>query len=244
MGKTPPNVGDQEVRFTPEFLHIPAIVAFDKDLQPLDVMVYGVVYWLERLRDGRCYASNATLAKVVGSSASGVANSLVRLREKRYIICVMTEKNQRKEIKTLVFNVVNPYSNEEGGVTQMSNIDNKKESNLSSETLASVKKVYSAWLKVMVVDPEIRFHGSTDDRRAALEAAAKSYRFTPKRRDAIARRLKDASEGMIIRAILSLSKSDFHRGENDNGWKATIEWLCGSYEKVEEWAGKYKEGEQ
>lgn len=242
MGNKTPNIAEQEVTFTPDLFIVPATVMLDADLQPLDSKVYAVVYWFERLRDGRCYASNNTIAKVVTSSSSGVRQSLYRLEEKGYIKMSYDDNNHRTGIITLV-QMRRGVANETGGVSEMRHKDNNKESKLSSETLAQVKKVYMAWLKVMVVDPEIRFRGSTDDRRSALEAAAKSYRFTPKRRDAIARRLKDAGEPMLVRAIVSLGKSDFHRGDNDNGWKATIEWLCGSYEKVEEWAGKHKEGE-
>lgn len=240
MKKTP-DIVDQEVKFTPDFLNIPSIVAFDNDLQPLDKLVYGVVFWLERLKDGKCYASNATIAKVVSSSASGVRHALSRLNAKGYISCVYDNKNQRKEIKTLVFNTVNPVSNETGGVSQTSHIDsNTKKKTITSETLTEIKKVYVTWLKVMVVDPAIRHHGTTDSRHAALETAMKSYRLTPKRKDAIARRLKDAGLPMTLRAVLAISESEFHRGDNDRGWKADLDWLCGSYEKVEEWSSKYK----
>jgi hypothetical protein len=241
---TTPDVADQTIKFTPDFLQIPSIVGFDTDLQPLDKLVYAVVFWLERLRDGRCYASNATIAKVVGSSSSGVANSLVRLREKNYIVSYYNEKGGRTEIRTLVYNSVNPYSNEEGGLTQMSNIDNKKKESISSETLEQITKIYKLWCIYMIVDPELRSDGTPDARSAALLAATKRYRLTPKRRDAVARRLKDAGYDQIIRAIKSISQSPFHRdGINDRGeegtWKASLEWLCGSYEKVEEWANKY-----
>ena len=244
MPKETLDVAEQTIKFAPEFLQIPSIVGFDDQLQPLDKLVYAVVFWLERLRDGRCYASNATIAKVVGSSSSGVANSLVRLRDKGYIACLYDDKGARKEIKTLVFNTVNPYSNEEGGVTQMSNIGNKKESKISSETLEQVTKIYKLWCIYMIVDPEVRSHGTTDSRSAALAEATKRYRLTPKRRDAVARRLADAGYDQLIRAIKSISQSPFHRDGIDNRgeegtWKATLEWLCGSYEKVEEWANKY-----
>ena len=126
----------------------------------------------------------------------------------------------------------------------MSNIGNKKESKISSETLEQVTKIYKLWCIYMIVDPEVRSHGTTDSRSAALAEATKRYRLTPKRRDAVARRLADAGYDQLIRAIKSISQSPFHRDGIDNRgeegtWKATLEWLCGSYEKVEEWANKY-----
>ncbi|MGB2789909.1 MAG: hypothetical protein WBC13_11380, partial [Dokdonella sp.] len=202
------------------------------------------VYWLERLRDGRCYASNATIGKIVGSSSSGVANALVRLKDKGYVQAFYNENNTRKSITTLVHLSKNPYSNEEGGLTQMSNIGNKKESKITSETMAEITKIYKLWCIYMIVEPELRSDGTPDARSAALLAATKSYRLTPKRRDAVARRLKDAGYDQLVRAIKSISQSPVHRDGIDNRgeegtWKATLEWLCGSYEKVEEWANKY-----
>ena len=241
---------DQEVAFAPDFLHVPTIVAFDRGLQPLDSLVYATVYWLERLRDGRCFASNATLAKIVGSSSGGVANSLVRLRDKKYIACIYDDKGQRKEIKTLVYAVVNPYSNDEGGVHQMMNIDTntKKEilmSDLTDEQKADIDKTYKVWLLHMVIDPEIRYRNNADDLRIALQEAAKRTRLTDTRKAALSRRIKDAGGARLRRSIVALSQSPFHRdgvqGDGSIGnWRASIEWLCKSYEKVEEWSNKYQ----
>lgn len=245
MTKKTPHIGDQRSEFTPDFLYTPGIVAFDPDLQPLDTKIYSLIHWLERLRDGRCYASNATLAKLSFSSSSGVANSLGRLRDKGYVACLYDDKGQRKEIKTLVYNTVNPYSNEEGGVTQMSNIESntKKEnttSTLTKEQKDDIKKIYRNWLAYMIIDPEIRLHGSPNARKLAIEEASKRYKLTEKRRSAIATRLNDAGYEMLVRAIANLSRSPWHRdGENDRGWKADLAgFLCRSYEKVEEWANR------
>lgn len=240
---TTPDVEDQTFTFTPDLFIIPGVVMLDPDLQPLDSKVYAAVYWLERLRDGRCYASNATIAKIVGSSSSGVSHALTRLNDKGYIQCHFNETNHRIGIITLV-QMKRGSSNEQGGVAQTSNIGNKKESKISSETLAKITKIYKLWCIYMIVDPELRSHGDADSRAAALKAATSRFRLTPKRRDAVARRLADAGYDQLVRAIKSISQSPFHRdGIDSRGeegtWKASLEWLCGSYEKVEEWANKY-----
>lgn len=241
---TTPDVGDQAVTFTPDLFIIPGVVMLDKELQPLDSKVYATVYWLERLRDGRCFASNNTLAKIVNSSSSGVRQSLYRLEDKGYIRMTYNEAKHRTGIITLV-QMKRGVTNETGGVSEMRHRDsNTKSESITSETLAQVTKLYKLWCIYMIVDPEIRSHGTADSRSAALEAATKSYRLTTKRRDAVARRLKDAGYDQLVRAIKSISQSPFHRDGIDNRgeegtWKATLEWLCGSYEKVEEWANKY-----
>lgn len=124
--------------------------------------------------------------------------------------------------------------------TQRNN--NKNENKYTSEQLTNIKKVYLTWLKVMVVDPAVRFHGTDDDRRAALEAAIKRTKLTDLRRTKINARIQSMGLEAVIQAVMGLSQSDFHRGENDRNWKANLEWLCKSDEKIEEWSNKYQEG--
>lgn len=239
MAKKTLDVADQEVSFTPEFLHIPSIVAFDKDLQPLDKLVYAVVFWFERLKDGRCFASNGTIGNVAGASASGVSHSLGRLSGKGYVTCIMDDKNQRKEIRTLVFNQFNPSSNEQGGVAQMSNIDTNTKTKYSPDELTNIKKVYVAWLKLMVLTPEQRSLTDTELRSTALKAASNRCRLTDQRKVKINARVRSLGLEQTMRAVAGLSESDWHRGENDNNWTASLEWLMKSDEKVEEWANKF-----
>lgn len=235
---------DQAITFSPDLFIIPSAVMLDHDLQPLDSKVYATVYWLERLRDGKCFASNLTISKVVNSSSSGVRQSLYRLESKGYISMIYDENNHRKNINTLV-QMRGGVSNETGGVSEMRHRDNNtKKEEYTSEMVEQIQKVYKAWLVYMIVDPEVRFHGDADSRSTALKDATRSYRLTDKRRVAIARRLKDSGYERVMRAIKSISQSDFHRGINDTNWTATMEWLLKSYEKVEEWANKFKkEGE-
>lgn len=86
----------------PDFLQIPFIVICDKKLQPLDKTIYGFIYWLEKLKDGRCFASNNYIANALGSSPTTVSNSLARLEKQGYIIRPKNEDNQRSEIKCTV----------------------------------------------------------------------------------------------------------------------------------------------
>ena len=217
---------DQGISFTPEFLQIPAIVGFDNDLQPLDKLVYGVVFWLERLRDGRCFASNATIAKVVGSSSSGVANSLVRLREKGYLMCFYDDKGGRKEIKTLVFNTVNPYSNEEGGVTQMSNIGNNTKKNKTGPTPSEREqalKLHKGYVRHYKVDRDDYTYASPAERSEMIDKALKLYKLTDKRLDKAVARLHDAGYEMCKKAIVNAAAEEWTHGDNkrEGSWTST-----------------------
>jgi DNA-binding Lrp family transcriptional regulator len=86
----------------PDFLQIPFVVIIDKSLQPLDKTVYGFIYWLEKLKDGRCFASNNYIARALGSSSTSIANSLTRLEKSGHIVRPLNEDGLRSEIKCLV----------------------------------------------------------------------------------------------------------------------------------------------
>lgn len=62
---------------------------------------------------------------------------------------------------------------------------------------------------------------------------SKRYRLTAKRKTAIARRLKDAGAEMVAAAIINTASSAFHRGDNDRGWTADLDFILRSYEQVE-----------
>jgi DNA-binding Lrp family transcriptional regulator len=230
---------DQPAKFRPDILLIPGTIAFDAELQPLDAKVYGIVYWLEHLKDGRCYASNSTIAEVAGSSASGVANSLNRLRDRGYIHCSYDDKNQRTGIVTLVRMSKTPYSNEVPPLTQMSNKgSNIKEKNITSEMQSQVKKIYGLYLANFKIDPLTYAEATEEEQRSLLQAASNRYRLTDKRRDKILARIKDCGYAATKQAVVNIGRSDFHRGINDREWSADLEWIMKSYEKVEEWANK------
>lgn len=120
---------------------------------------------------------------------------------------------------------------------------NTHEKNYSSEMTEQIEKVYDAWLKLMVVDPAVRVHGTTDERRDALKAARNRTRLTDLRKAKVATRIKSMGLERVIQAIRQISKSEFHRdGIQSDGTKGTfvasLEWLCDRDERVESWANK------
>lgn len=46
-------------------------------------------------------------------------------------------------------------------------------------------------------------------------------------------RIKDAGVEMLKLAITNTARSPHHRGENDRGWKADLDWIIITYEKLE-----------
>jgi hypothetical protein len=88
----------------PDYYHIPATVA--ELVQPHEAFVWSVVYWFEKMKDGRCIASNQRIADSLPykSTASSVGNALLTLEEKGLITRIFSDdqKRIRKEIKVTV----------------------------------------------------------------------------------------------------------------------------------------------
>ena len=82
----------------PDFLQIPIQVVKDTSLQPVDRLVYGVLYWIEHLRDGVCAAGNLSIGQVIGVSGGTVENSLYRLELAEHIKRTYKDKNKRHRI--------------------------------------------------------------------------------------------------------------------------------------------------
>jgi len=89
----------------PDFIIIPHQLILNKNLQPIDRILYGVIYWLVHLRGEKCTASNSTLKELCGANNKlTIANSLNRLEKNGYILRKFfdEDKKQRDEIIPLV----------------------------------------------------------------------------------------------------------------------------------------------
>jgi hypothetical protein len=71
--------------FQPDFLIIPRQIYSDRSLAHLDREVFAVVYWMERMRDGKCTAANKTIGDILGVEPRSIPRSLKRLEQKGYI---------------------------------------------------------------------------------------------------------------------------------------------------------------
>lgn len=71
--------------YRPDFVLIPYPVYTDQRLESIDRVIYGIIYWFEHMKDGRCTASNETLGRVAGVSPRSIPNALMRLEQHGYI---------------------------------------------------------------------------------------------------------------------------------------------------------------
>jgi len=62
----------------------------------LDAVLFGYIYWLTKLKNEKCYASNETLAELCKSTATSVQNSLTTLERAGFIRRMFKNNNPRE----------------------------------------------------------------------------------------------------------------------------------------------------
>lgn len=93
----------EEKDLRPDFLMVPYILIADKNLQSVDRLLYGAIYWYTRMKLQKCIASNKTLAEVVGvKTEDTISSSLKRLEDAGYIKRIMSKEFERAEIIGLI----------------------------------------------------------------------------------------------------------------------------------------------
>jgi DNA-binding Lrp family transcriptional regulator len=96
--------GMEKQHFYPDFLITPYELIKSEVLRPTDVVVYGILYWFEHLKDGRCTAGNQAIADVARADERTVRGALNRLEKAGFIRRVYFDKSRklRSHIETLV----------------------------------------------------------------------------------------------------------------------------------------------
>lgn len=139
------------------------------------------------------------------------------------------------------FNVANSATSEmANSATSLNTIKNNNKDMSSSQNSQDVRKVYELYLKQFIIPMRLKNRIDNTPQEKLMATAEARYKLTPTRRDAIKRRLKDAGVNMLCAAILGYSREPWYLGENASGWYAKLdEFICRSYDKVEEGANKY-----
>lgn len=102
----------------------------------------------------------------------------------------------------------------------------------------NIDRLYKGWLIEMMIGSGKWLLADADSRSSLLDGAKTRCRLTPKREGKLAARLDSLGIELCAKAIKKIGQSDFHKGQNDRKWKATIEWLFSTDEKVEEFANR------
>lgn len=99
-------------------------------------------------------------------------------------------------------------------VTTGEHYNKNKELRIKNNTLVEVQRTFDLFIKLFNKNPG-------------------QYKLTPMRVTKLKTRLADSGEEMLARAIKNTAQSAFHRGDNDRGWEADLDWIIKSYEQVE-----------
>lgn len=78
--------------YIPFFRH----VVDHQDCTNLDAVVYGYIYWLTKLKNEKCFASNETLAQLAKSTPTTIRNSLTSLEKAGFIQRKYEDNNPHK----------------------------------------------------------------------------------------------------------------------------------------------------
>lgn len=203
-------------------------------------------------RDGWCTAKNRHLAEKFNKSTRQITRLVAELVQVG-LVFERTNDNGTRTGMTVFWDSrkgVTKMSrgvdkNVVGGVTKMSDLTganniSDKHKVISKEKSDQINKLYTGYLlhfKLPVDHPAL---SDPDYKTKMLDDAKKQYRLTDLRKRKLATRLDDCGYDMIKMAIINCSKSDWHRGDDpkSGGWYAKLEWLCSSYEKIEDWSSR------
>jgi len=129
----------EKVFIKPDFLLIPLPVYQNNRLDNIDCFVYAVIYWFYSLKDGKCTASNATIANILNLvNYRTVQNALTRLEENGFIKREYqdSKKRIREEIIPLVTFRVSSVDDKVSSVddTRVSSVDDQNK-NIYNENI-------------------------------------------------------------------------------------------------------------
>lgn len=229
---------------------LPNEILFSEEVSSTAKLVFCYISSLCAER-GYCWALNSHIAEKFGITDSQVSRLISSLEPWLEITAGV---NQHRKI-CLRKNADLPTQKAQGRLRKKRkhNITNEKYNHNTSGTDVaadtavqdSIRKAYELYLKYFIVFGEDGggLMDKSVDLRAALDAAAKKYRLTPKRSAAIERRVNDAGSKMLNAAIIGFGRDDFYLGKKEgHTWRADlVEYICRSYENVEKGARLYEQ---
>lgn len=178
-------------------------------------------------KEGYCWATNKYFAGLYEINQSTVSRLISKLAKKEFLIVDITTSSKGQEVLRILRiphakNVNTPLLKKSKDNTTSINI---KTNIVPNGTVEQVQQVYDLFIE--------KFGKNSS-----------TYKLTDKRKAKLKQRLRDAGEDVLIQAINNTAESGFHRGDNDRGWEADLDFIVRSYEQVERLANdnKFKQG--
>ena len=203
---------------------IPANVRY-ADIPAQAKLLYGEITALCNQK-GFCWATNKYFANLYGVSEFTVSRWISKLRDKRLLVVDITKAQKGQEVLRKLSIPIDEKSKR--GIDEKSKENNTSTNNTNNNTIKNT-------ITSNEVSQIIEYFNSLFSTK---------FRVTPERSKKIKLRLKTYSLDEIKLAINNLSKSKFHNGENDRGWRATIDFITRNDEKIDEFLNSSPEKQE
>ena len=177
--------------------------------------------------DNHCTAGNEYFTKFFGVSESTITRAITHLKELGFI-----ESSFDGRIRTLrVVKMTTQGSQNDDGINISSNISIKTDSNNQQE-LFTDKNTNN-------IEVRNKAQKFVEDYNSICKSLPRCTRITIRRSKGISNILKKFSQEEILEVFNNLENSDFCKGKNDSGWKASIDFILNEDKFVRTLEGKY-----
>ncbi|WP_299230228.1 helix-turn-helix domain-containing protein [uncultured Bacteroides sp.] len=195
---------------------------------PIDIWKDDNLNWNEKIlfieidsyttNDKDCYISNEYISKLLGISETSANKVLSSLIKKGYVIKTLFDGRRRFVKSALSISINQGCAKEQGRVVPNDNIlytytnkDNIKEDidkSISKKDEIDYDYIKQQWEEICCMLATIR-------------------ELNPKRKKAIANTLKNNNANVedLIKCFKIIASSEFCKGDNKQGWKATFDWI-------------------
>jgi hypothetical protein len=220
-------------------LGIPAAITFNQ-----------LLFWQARAKGDWFYKSYDEMIEELPLSVSTLRRAYDILREAGYIETDLRKVNGAPTMHVRICRIAIMQSvnltetNESVNLTETNNNKTPIKNDITTTDSKQIEELYELYLNRFIIPTRLK--GKFDMTTAAgaaeaLTAARARYKLSPKRREAIKHRLKDAGYKLVGAAIVGFSREPWYLGENDRGWIADLQtYICRSYEIIEKGADLYE----
>lgn len=215
--------GTKKKSMNENYLKTPIDLLFDKDLNPTDKLVLQYLLWRQGENE-RCWPSERTIARELNLNHNTVQNSLARLAESKKISIEKPAKRGRGHSNRYsVIDLKNQSIEPDNCIKKPVSIDLKNQSviDLKNSTENTPLKTNQENTPIHRIDPsEFMTYWNNESLLPEIKLFSESRRRTLNKR---ATEPVFAENWRLI--IDKLRASAFHTGQNDRGWRASVDWL-------------------
>ena len=208
---------------------IPKDIWLNEELDITEKAIFAEIDSLDN--ENGCVASNAYFIKFFKVSESTITRAITHLKELGLI-----ESSFDGRVRTLrVVKLTRQSSQIDEGINISNNSDTKSNNTNKQQELFNTNNINNK--EVL----EVRKSGQwfVDTYNSICVSLPKCVRLTAKRSKGISNILKKFTEDEILEVFTNLENSDFCKGKNDRGWRASIDFILNEDKFVYTLEGRY-----